>query len=106
MASIPRLQDFDDPTYDPFLADEDMFGDTADPYAKLAELRGQAPVHEGDYRVLLGLSPDVTLGHLKHFTVVGYEEVAQILTDPATFSNEAYQHNMGRTFGRSISTMD
>ena len=106
METLPRLQDFDDPAYDPFLADEAMFGDTADPYAKLAELRRQAPVHEGDYRVLLGLSPDVTLGHFKHFTIVGHEEVAQILNDPVTFSNAAYKHNMGRTFGRSISTMD
>src|SRR5581483_3143668 len=106
MGDFPRIRDFDDPAYDPFLADEAMFGDTADPYPKLAELRARAAVHEGDYRVLMGCYPDVTLGHLQHYTVVGYDEVAQVLNDPATYSNAGYRLNLGITFGRSISTMD
>lgn len=103
---LPRIRDFDDPAYDPFLADELVFGDVADPYPRLAELRRQASVHEGDYRVLMGIAADATLGHLKHYTVVGYDEVSQILNDPATFSNGAYKHNIGISFGSSISTMD
>jgi cytochrome P450 len=106
MGDFPRIRDFDDPSYDPFLADEAMFGDTADPYPKLAELRSKGAVHEGDYRVLMGCYPDVTLGHLKHYTVVGYDEVAQVLNDPATYSNAGYKLNLGITFGQSISTMD
>ena len=106
MSNIPRIKDFDDPTYDPFLADEAMFGNLLDPYAKLAELRAIGSVHDGDYRVIMGGAQDITLKHLRHFTVVGYDEVAQILLDPETFSNAAYQFNLGLSFGRSISTMD
>jgi cytochrome P450 len=106
MGDFPRIRDFDDPAYDPFLADEAMFGDTADPYPKLAELRAKGAVHAGDYRVLMGCYPDVTLGHLPHYTVVGYDEVAQVLNDPVTFSNAGYKFNLGITFGTSISTMD
>jgi cytochrome P450 len=110
MATMPNahahIRDFDDPAYDPFLADELTFGDVADPYPKLADLRRKAPVHEGDYRVLMGISPDATLGHLKHYTVVGHDEVAKVLNDPATFSNAGYKHNIGISFGRSVSTMD
>ena len=106
MAAIARIQDFDDPTFDPFIADAAMFGDIADPYPRLAQLRRQAPVIKGDYRVLLGLPPDLTTGHLPHFCVLGYDEVGQVLNDPAKYSNQAYGLNLGITFGRSISTMD
>src|SRR5690606_11717995 len=73
---------------------------------RLAELRRQAPVIKGDYRVLLGLPPDATLGHLQHYVVLGYDEVAQVLNDPVSFSNKAYELNLGISFGRSVSTMD
>ncbi len=106
MGDFPRIRDFDDPSYDPFLADEAMFGDTPDPYPIMAALRAKAPVHEADFRVLMGCYPDVTLGHLRHFTVVGYDEVSQVLNDPATFSNAGYKYNIGISFGQSISTMD
>ena len=106
MSSFPRILDFEDPSYDPFLADEAMFGDIEDPYSKLAELRERGPVHQGDFREFLGLQPDVTVGHLPHFTVVGYDEVAQVLNDPAAFSNANYNFNIGISFGKSISTMD
>lgn len=106
MGNFPRIKDFDDPNYDPFLADEAMFGDVADPYPTLAALRRKGSVHEGDYRVFMGQPQDLTLRHLKHYTVVGYDEVSLVLNDPATFSNAAYAHNIGSAFGKSISTMD
>jgi cytochrome P450 len=106
MAAIPRIEDFDDVAFNPFIADAAMFGDILDPYPRLAQLRRQAPVLQGDYRVLLGLLPDLTTGHLTHYTVLGYDEVGQVLNDPATYSNQAYGFNLGITFGRSISTMD
>lgn len=106
MAAILRIEDFDDPTFDPFIADSAMFGDIVDPYPRLAQLRRQAPVVKGDYRVLLGLPADLTTGHLSHYCVLGYDEVGQVLNDPVKYSNQAYGFNLGITFGRSISTMD
>jgi cytochrome P450 len=105
MAAIAPIEDFADTSFDPFIADAAMFGDMLDPYARLAQLRRQAPVIPGDYRVLLGLPPDLTTGHLSHYTVLGYDEVGQVLNDPAKYL-QAYAFNLGITFGRSISTMD
>ena len=107
MSNIPRIKDFDDPNYDPFIADEAMYGNDEDPYSKLHELHRKGPVHEGDCRVFLGQSPDITFPpDKKHFMVLGYDEVSQVLNDPTTFSNAAYKFNLGQSFGRSISTMD
>ena len=105
MNAVTRLADFDD-QFDPFIADEAMFGECLDPYPKLAELRAQGPVHALSYREFMGLAPDHTQGHLPHYTVVGYDEVARCLTEPENFSNEAYKLNLGISFGRSVSTMD
>jgi cytochrome P450 len=105
MNAVTRLADFDD-DFDPFIADEAMFGDCLDPYPKLAELRAKGPVHELSYRAYMGLPPDHTQGHLPHYTVVGYDEVVRCLTEPDNFSNEAYKLNLGISFGRSVSTMD
>jgi cytochrome P450 len=106
MSAVPKLQDFDDPAFDPFIADEAMFGDHHDPYSRLGELRRRGPIHQVDYRAFMGLPADHTLGDLTHYTVVGFEEVQRCLNEPATFSNKAYARNLGISFGRSVSTMD
>lgn len=107
MGTISRIVDFDDPTFDPFISDEIAFGDTEDLYNVLADLRAErGAVIEGDYRNLFSPYPDLTLKDFKHYTVLGYDEVAQVLNDPATFTNEAFVYNLGKSFGRSISTMD
>src|SRR5829696_5548804 len=106
MNAVTRLADFDDPTFDPFIADELMFGSALDPYPRLAALRAEGPVHQLDYRVYMGEPKDVTSAHLPHYIVVGYDEVARCLTEPDNFSNEAYKLNLGISFGRSVSTMD
>jgi cytochrome P450 len=106
MSAVLKLEDFADRGFDPFIADEAMFGDCADPYPRLAELRRKGPVHKVDYRAYMGLPADHTMGGLTHYTVVGYEEVQRCLNDPATFSNKVYLRNLGISFGRSVSTMD
>jgi cytochrome P450 len=106
MSAIAPIQDFDDPTYDPFVTDDLAFGDHLDPYPLLAEWRARGPVQPFDYRVGMGLPADVTMAHRQHCTVLGYDAVEQVLGDPATFSNEAYKNNIGISFGRSVSTMD
>jgi cytochrome P450 len=106
MNAVHRLEDFDDPGFDPFIADEAMFGECPDPYARLADLRRKGPVHALNYRVWMGEPPDMTSADVEHFTVLGYEEVNQALRDCETFSNRAYLRNLGISFGRSVSTMD
>ena len=106
MSALPRIKDFDDPAFDPFVADAAMFGDMLDPYAMIAKLRERGSVIKAGYRELLGLPLDVTTAHLRHYCVLGYDEITQVLNDPARFSNKAYGLNLGLTFGRSISTMD
>jgi cytochrome P450 len=106
MSAVKRLEDFDDANFDPFVADEAMFGACVDPYPKLAALRDKGPVHALNYRVYMGEFPDLTSNDVEHFTVVGYDEVAACLRDFETFSNKAYLRNIGISFGRSVSTMD
>ena len=103
---VPRIQDFDDPAYDPFVSDEAAFGDHLDPYPRLAAWRQEGPVHRMDYRVAMGLPPDRTMQGLEHYLVLGYDAVAQVFGDPASYSNAAYRFDLGISFGRSISTMD
>jgi hypothetical protein len=59
MNAVRRLEDFNDADFDPFIADEAMFGACADPYVKLAELRRQGPVHALNYRTWMGEYPDM-----------------------------------------------
>lgn len=106
MNTLPRLEDFDDPAFDPFLEDELMFGPELNPYPKIAALRAKGPVHKADYREFMGLPADLTSSDVQHYIVVGYDEVGRSLGDPATFSNRNYERNIGISFGRSVSTMD
>ncbi len=103
--TLPKIQDFDDPDYDPFAADAVNFGDHEDPYPIIAKLRSEGAIHQGSYRGLMGL-PDALMPDRKFFTLVGTEAITRALTDEESFSNAAYAFNLGVTFGRSISTMD
>ena len=106
MESAVKIQEYDDPSYDPFSSDEINFGDTLDPYPEIARWRAQAPVLEGDYRPRMGLQ-SAMYPDRKMFTVVGSDEILQVLTDTDRFSNAGYKFNIGATFGQgSISTMD
>jgi cytochrome P450 len=105
-AGIARIEDFDDPAYDPFVSDDAAFGDCADPYPQLARWREQGPVHAFDYRSAMGLYPDATMIGLPSYLVLGYEAVETIFLNPQTYSNRIYARNLGICFGRSVSTMD
>jgi hypothetical protein len=85
--SAVRIERFDDADYDPG-KDEDLnWGDHLDPYPRLAELRRQAPVMKGEYRILFGMAPDVTRTTEHTFMILGYDHVAEALSNPETFSN-------------------
>ena len=103
--TLPQIQDFDDPNYDPYAADALNFGDHLDPYPAIARRRSLGAIHEGSYRGLIGL-PDALMPDRKFFTLVGTDAIIKALTDEESFSNAAYAFNLGITFGRSISTMD
>src|SRR5437868_10312501 len=106
MQALARIQDFDEATYDPFVSDDAAFGDCDDPYPQLARWLKDGPVHRMDYRVAMGLHPDVTMADLEHYLVLGYDLVEKIFLDPVTYSNRIYGRNLGISFGRSVSTMD
>ncbi|SCW62005.1 Cytochrome P450 [Sphingobium faniae] len=106
METAVKIQEYDDPSYDPFSADDVNFGDTLDPYPEIAKWRAQAPVLEGDYRPRMGLQ-SAMYPDRKMFTVVGSDEILTALTDTDRFSNHGYKFNIGETFGQgSISVMD
>ena len=107
MGTVQPLRDFDDPSYSPHLSDEAMFGESLDPYPKMREFAARGSVQEGETRQnLWGLSRDMTLGAQRTFMVFGFNEIRTVLNSPELFSNSAYLTGLGRTFGRSITTMD
>ncbi len=106
MAVIPRIEDLADPTFDPYLSDELVFGDLDDPYPRIAELRARAPVHAADYRAVVGIHALDGEGAPPHFMVLSYAGVDQILNDPVTFSNRSFEPTLGAAFGHTVSVMD
>ena len=106
MASITRIEDLADPTFDPYLSDELVFGDVDDPYPCIADLRAQAPVHPADYRAVIGIPVLDGDGAPPHYMVLSYAGVDQILNDPVTFSNRSFEPTLGAAFGHTVSVMD
>lgn len=107
MNVMARIQDFDDPHYNPFTAMKDAGeGQIKDFYPELKRLRQQSPVFDGDIRAHFGLRGDLTMAHLRHVAVLGYKEVKSVLLDTKRFSNAVYSNNMGVFFGESVTVMD
>jgi cytochrome P450 len=107
MSSIAPIIDFDDKNYNPFLQDEEAYGDIEDIHSLLAPLRARAPVHQGDLLTLLGWTPDSNFtSTVPQFTVLGYQEVMKVDGDPETYSIDAYQANLGLTFGKTLSLLN
>lgn len=108
MRHSPGIQDFDDPTYDPFTAAATIGGESGlgDIYPALARLRDATPVRVIDIREHFGLYPDITTAERRKVAVLGYDAVTQVLGDTVNFSNSVYHTGLGVAFGRSITTMD
>ncbi|GGC00753.1 cytochrome P450 [Novosphingobium endophyticum] len=104
MDPMPSIIDLDDPDWDPFTTPRD--GDVRDPYPKIAQMSREAPVHEVNYRAIFDVVPFTGHSQEKHFSVFGYDPIAKLLLMPEVFSNEAFKETLGKSFGRSISTMD
>lgn len=72
-----------------------------DPYPALAELRAQAPVHQGSVRELLGYSPGRARGNeaAQVFSALSYEANNAVLRDNETFSSGVYAGFVTELFG-------
>ena len=107
MTKALKLKDLEDKQFNPFLEERFFFGEHEDPYPLLAELRSKNAAMEGDYRKIMGLSPDVTFPtNVPHYMILSYAAVGKALTSPQVFSNKTYTFNIGASFGRSVSAMD
>jgi cytochrome P450 len=107
MNALLKIQDFDDPNFDPFIADEIITGTLADIYTPLADkLRNEGPVIEANLLDLWGIPHGFNKPGMRNFTVLGYEHVTALLSDVATFTQEAFADSLVKTFGWTISAMD
>jgi len=107
MNAALRIQDFDDPTFDPFAATEEGYGkDIYDPYSKIAQLAKESSVQPHEYRVLFGQLPDMTTADMQHYSAFGYDLVQEIYSKPEIFSNKIFVRMLGPGFGRTVTTMD
>jgi cytochrome P450 len=106
MTAIPKIQDFDDPSFDPFAADEMVRGEVSDIYAVMAEYRRKAPVQEGSILDKLGAAPSDDHSGRPEFTVLSFEHVSAVLSDPLTYSQEAYADIVGKNYGKALTTLD
>jgi cytochrome P450 len=102
-----KIQDFADAGFDPINVFDDSFGRHIDsPYPRLAELRAGARVHPQEYKTLFNLPADQTTTDMPHFSVLSYELVHQIYSNPQIYSNRIFERMLGPSFGRTVVTMD
>jgi cytochrome P450 len=85
---------------------EAMAYGTGEPYALIAEVRQDGPVVEGSYRARAGVPAMPGLGSGPTYMVLSHAAVDQVMNDPETFSNRAFEPTLGRGFGHTVSVMD
>jgi cytochrome P450 len=101
-----HLEDLEDAGFDPFALERLTQNEVVDPYPAIHALMAKGRVHRGSYRDLFGLGPDALAGR-EHYMVLGYDLIQQVLLDSTTFTNrEVFIHNLGRSFGRTVTVMD
>ena len=91
--------------FDPFELKDVVSGDILDPYPRMHELRRQSPVHSGPIDLGDG-APPVDPSRPAPITVLGFDEVVQVLRDHETYSSGVYEGVMGEVMGRTILQMD
>src|SRR4051812_7128209 len=106
MPMTQRIEDLEDKTFNPYLADEIIFGEHHDPYPRIAELLAQGPVVRGSYAELMGIPSMPSDAWSENYMVLSFAAVDQVLNDPATFSNQAFAPTLGAAFGHTVSMMD
>jgi cytochrome P450 len=108
MSILERIEDLEDPTFDPYRADEVAYGNVRDPYSIIDEIRKEGPIVPGYYHDRLGFPPEpqLDLASRGHFMVLSFAAVNHVLNDPLTYSNQAFQPTLGASFGHTVSVMD
>jgi cytochrome P450 len=106
MRAARRISDLDDSEFNPFVADELLWGDIEDPYPVLADYRRRGSVHNIEYRRIFTNQSDPTLSHYPTYSVFGYDQVQEVLTNPAKFSSSVLMENLGLSFGRTVVVLD
>jgi cytochrome P450 len=106
--SAVKILDFDDQAFNPFIVSSVVAGQGAvtDIYGELKRLRQIKSAWELDPRLHFGTAPDLTLEGFKKWTVLRHSDVNRLLTDVSLVTNTNYLRNLGKMFGRSITTMD
>ncbi len=106
MVAIPAIEDLTDSSFDPYLADEVMFGDCLNPYQRIDELRSMGPVVPGTYREFIGAPPEPIDPSIPTYVVNSFAAVDQIMSNPEVFSNHSFDPTLGVVFGPILSVMD
>ncbi len=106
-SALQPLEDLDQPDFDAFAVERAMRGNHPDPYPLLERLRRQGSIHKLELHGLFSDEPDVEMSPLSHYAVLGYDACNRVLMDGETFTNkEAFQHSLGKSFGRTVTVMD
>ncbi len=105
MPGIDSAADAEAVPFDPFELKDMVSGSIRDPYPRLHELCRESPVHTGP----LDLGEGADIGDPTKpppVTVLGFDEVVQVLRDNETYSNAVYADVVGMVMGRTILQMD
>ncbi len=91
--------------FDPFELQDTVSGNVRDPYPRMHELCRESPVHLGQIDLGDGeeypeVEPPLPV------SVLGFDEVVQVLRDNETYSSSVYEGVMGAVMGRTILQMD
>jgi cytochrome P450 len=83
---------------------EQTMGGLRDPWTRLAKLRRERGVVEGDAVPDAGAGTDENRG--PRFAVLRYDDCARVLRDNVTYSSRVYERVMGPVMGHTILEMD
>jgi cytochrome P450 len=91
--------------FDPYELKDVVGGTIRNPYPALHALRRESPVHVGPIDLGEGAQPaDPSMP--APVTVLGFDEVVQVLRDGETYSSAVYGEVVGMVMGRTILQMD
>lgn len=102
-----RLRDVSNTAFDPFLADELVFGAIENPWPIMAEHRRSTPISTGSYSSAFGAPDDPAAAGRPQYTAWTYDAIRQVLDDPETFSSAIiHKHGVEKAFGRILIVME
>ncbi len=106
MPGIETAADSAAAPFDPYELKDVVGGTIRDPYPQLHELRRQSPVHTGPIDLGDGVDHFHDPAKPPPVTVLGFDEVVQVLRDHETYSSRVYADVTEVVMGRTILQMD